>query len=166
LFESYEKICTLVKKMEGIRGRKKFQKIVYLAKESGISFNEDFEWNNFGPFSRELASEIDSAKEMNLLSESKSQGEYEYELTEKGEELIQRDEAFNPTQLENLGRLISEIKDLDSQELEKISSIKYLKNQGYKENYMKNFLKSTKDYTEDQINEGEYLLRDISIFDQ
>ena len=60
MFEDYGMICFAVKKCSQIKGRKKFHKMIYLSKEFNIPFQETFEWNMFGPYSKELSAEINS----------------------------------------------------------------------------------------------------------
>lgn len=161
MLESYNKICALVKKMDGIDGRKRFHKLIYLSKEKGIPFEEDFEWNLYGPFSRELASEIDSAEEMNLLEESISDAEYQYKLTENGNKLLEKFQAFSPEENKMLDDFLTKIKDFNSKDLELIASINYLQNEGYDDDYLIKFLKYAKKYTTKEIEGGKHLLDDI-----
>jgi len=65
IFEVASLICILGK----VDGRKRLQKIVYLLQQKGFPFAEDFEYGQFGPYSRELSSEIGVLVENDLIYE-------------------------------------------------------------------------------------------------
>ncbi len=164
MFEEYVPICFTAEKCKEIHGRKKFQKIFYLSKEVGMPIREIFEWNIFGPFSRELASEIDSLCEMGLLSEDSVGMEYVYEITKKGSDFL---EGSLPSEDETYSRFAGIVQTLNSygsQELEKLASIRFLLNEGYDYPYVQALLQYTKKYTPEEIEEGKELL--LSLFEK
>ena len=58
--KNFEKILALIKLTDNkIDGRTKFQKIVYILKNNGVNFEEQFKYHYFGPYSPELQLEIE-----------------------------------------------------------------------------------------------------------
>lgn len=158
MFEEYAPICFAVKYCKQIIGRKRFQKLIYLSQVSGIPFKEIFEWNYFGPFSRQLATEIDSLSHMNILQEEQKGSEFIYTITEQGDLFLKDFISKNPKSLDHFNRVLSELIKYNTYDLEKLASIKFLMDQSYPKDYIINFLKHTKDYSPEEIGEGKKLL--------
>jgi uncharacterized protein YwgA len=168
MFEEYGIICFAVDKCNQINGRKKFQKIFYLSKEMNIPLHETFEWNIWGPFSKELSSEITSLYKMKLLSEEKVGKEYVYSVSEKGKSFLEKVyQSLNQKYLEeNLIRFEKILKTLNkynSQELEKLASIRFLTNKGHNDEYIQTFLNYTKKYSPEEIESGKDLINTLFI---
>ena len=79
-------VARLVEVLGRVEGRKRLQKIVYLIREKGFTqFRQRFVLHYFGPFSRELASQIDLVSSAGLVLEEKLDGEtYAYSVTPDG----------------------------------------------------------------------------------
>ncbi|MBU2560417.1 hypothetical protein KKA03_05930 [archaeon] len=163
MFEEYIPICFAVEKCEKIQGRKKFQKIFYLAKRAGIPIHETFKWNMFGPYSKELASEIDVLCEMELLLEEGFQGgEYSYILTDEGTDFLKTSlSAGEQGAYGRFEKILRRLNELGSLELEKIASIAFLLDEGYEEPYIKKFLEHAKKYSNEEIEVGTKTLLDL-----
>lgn len=162
MFEEYVSICFAVEKCKGIHGRKKFQKIFYLAKRADISIHETFKWNVFGPYSEELASEIDSLCNMEFLSEELIGTEYSYKITEKGSRFLEKSLSTEEQILYNrLTKILEIINKFSSQKLEKIASIAFLLDEGYDDPYIKTFLKYAKQYSPEETEKGKEMLSDL-----
>ncbi len=115
-----DQLCDLLNVLGGtIDGRKKFQKIVFIASELNKLPNKyrDFNWNYYGVYSYELAHDIDIANRLNYLKEEDDEAGYIYELTKKGTEI-----DHNLQLPENL---ISIFTENNSRFLEVLSSIVY-----------------------------------------
>lgn len=166
MFEEYLPICFAVKKCEKILGRKKFQKIFYLAKRAGIPIHETFKWNMFGPYSKELASEIDVLCEMELLLEKGSLGgEFSYEITEKGNAFLEKSlSSVEPASYGLFAKILEVLNKFSSQDLEKMASIEFLVEEGYDHPYIKTFLEHAKNYSPEEIEKGKETLSEL--FDQ
>jgi len=86
-------LLSMVGKCGEIKGRKKFQKMLYVAKAMGYPVREDFEWANYGVFSSQLQTEIDSLVNDEKILEVDISGaerpEYRYTLTRKGAETVE-----------------------------------------------------------------------------
>ena len=155
ILEGYLPICQLLKECKKIRGRKRFQKLVFLAKIAGIPFKETFEWNNYGPFSKELAQEIDTLCKLDLIEEDINNSEYYYTLTKKGEEFLDEMWSKVSDKYERLSKILPTLNEYDTQDLEKLASIKFLISEGFSDSYIKSFLNYTKNYGQNEVDEGK-----------
>ncbi len=89
LFSRVCGICLLLKSSGTIEGRKKLQKTVYILKMSRFTFPEEFNWADYGPYSPELANEIQTMVALGLVDEEKDlAGTYKYSLGEKGRDFL------------------------------------------------------------------------------
>jgi uncharacterized protein len=111
-------LLKMVESAGKIRGRKKLQKLVYLLKaEDRWPFENGFIMHFFGPYSSSLAARVDDLTESGLLDENSNQfgnevTEYQYSITDKGEEHLRELEKLN-TEEEKLPGLIERFKQLD-----------------------------------------------------
>ena len=155
MFKEYVPICFAVKKCNVIYGRKKFQKMVYLSKEVGIPFHETFVWNNYGPYSEQLAAEIDSLCKMEFLSEAFDGKEYSYKITQNGENFLEKSVSEFNDILQYFENILKILNEYESMQLEKFASIKFLLNEGYDISYINTFLNYSKNYSNDEIEKGK-----------
>ena len=54
-----EKVLAIIKEIEPIYGRKALQKKIYFAQVLGLDLGYDYKWYKYGPYSFDLADEID-----------------------------------------------------------------------------------------------------------
>lgn len=84
----HAKLVQFVQLAQHVHGRKRFQKMIYIAKKCGIPFQEKYELHMYGPYSEELTCRIEELCELGFLDETKrdtgSYVVYEYEATEAG----------------------------------------------------------------------------------
>lgn len=74
-------VWRLVRVLGRVKGRKRLQKIVHLLKSAGHQdFQQGFILHYFGPFSRELAAQVDFLCDAGLLTEEEHRGSYRYEV--------------------------------------------------------------------------------------
>ncbi len=77
-------IAGLIAKLGKIDGRKRLQKIIHLLQARGYEeFSYCFDLHYYGPFSRELADELDFLCQANLIIESKENDTFHYSLNKK-----------------------------------------------------------------------------------
>jgi hypothetical protein len=62
-------LLRLIDSLDKVEGRKKLQKIVYILKARGHDFPQHFGYLHYGPFSSEVAAEIDSLVSGDLIDE-------------------------------------------------------------------------------------------------
>ena len=99
-FSRTEMVLLLLHNMNNqvVKGRTRFQKIVFLLQEQGIGFGYKFKPYLYGPYSEELSDDVNMLTGLGLLAidseEIKSDGvvhdRYVYSLTEEGKETVTR----------------------------------------------------------------------------
>lgn len=76
-----------------MRGKKKLQKIVYIAQRLGYPFGQGFVWYDYGPYSPTLALEMQELEENGLVrAVATRRGEYpttSYKLLSRGKEYLE-----------------------------------------------------------------------------
>ena len=135
-------LLELIDRLGGVQGRKRLQKLVYLAKQRDLPIDDDFSFHYYGPYSSTLAARVDQLTQAEYLKEEKhEQGdpkivEYAYAIAEKGEEWVQTVRKSAPDDFR--ARLKSGLVHADSLNkqpqvfvLELASTILYWRNQGY-----------------------------------
>lgn len=92
MFIDHARIIHAIASVGEISGRKKLQKIIYIAKKIDFPFQEKYQFHFFGPYSEELTLRIEELCEMGYLNESKEKKngyyQYCYSLTEAGEDFL------------------------------------------------------------------------------
>ena len=63
----HAKIVQFIGAADGITGRKKLQKMVYIAKKLQYSYKEKYEFHIYGPYSEELTLRVDELCKMGFL---------------------------------------------------------------------------------------------------
>lgn len=124
-------LLRLITSLNKVEGRKKLQKIVHILKVCGYDFPQHFGYLHYGPFSSEVAAEIDSLVSGDLVAEQGKGQQYE---------------AYVYTPLETAQKLLVELKQEGQPEwyaraeqlnqkpvaeLEAVSTILYLKANGF-----------------------------------
>ena len=132
MFKRYLPLACLIDIVKEVKGRKKLQKLVYIAKAKGAPFEEPFKYHFFGPYSETLAAEIDEMKALCLLTERPVETaggytSYEYCLSPQGRSFADNltgnsDECLGGVSPEFLERMNSK----NARELELLSALHYL----------------------------------------
>ncbi len=120
--DSLNKILALVSIANEIEGRTKFQKIVFILKSKGVKFHETFKYHYYGPFSADLQLEIEELVDRNLLNE-KTSLPYKYSLKQK--------HKIEDDSIKEKVDLIKFLCNQDYQNLELVSTIYFLQNNGF-----------------------------------
>src|SRR3954466_4884393 len=83
-----------------IIGRKKLQKMIYIAKKITFPFQERFQFHFYGPYSEELTLRVEELCNMGFLDEVKENkggySQYRYTMTESGKEFLSLNEIEMP----------------------------------------------------------------------
>jgi len=153
MVENYAKIIQVIADANGVVGRKKLQKMIYIAKKLDLPFEEKFGFHFYGPYSEELTLRIDELCDLGYLQEMKEDKgnyiQYRYEVTPEGQELLveQEDELLTCTDL------ILKMNGENSRFLELVSTIMYFDDLSKEEVEEKIFtLKAKQKYTLEEIN--------------
>lgn len=90
MLQEHAKIVDFIATAEGVTGRKKLQKMIYIMKKLDIPFQEKYEFHIYGPYSEELTARVEELCDMGFLSEALedkgSYVQYKYTVTEEGQE--------------------------------------------------------------------------------
>ncbi len=128
MFDKYCSVLHLIDYLGGsIEGHKKLQKLVYLVQHKGGPFTETFQYHLYGPFSEQLANELEEIRGFGLVEENKEPGvsghKYRYSLTDDGKNLLQ---SMSSSDLEPFEELIKDLGQYDARHLELMATCLFL----------------------------------------
>lgn len=125
MFKDYARIINAVASVGEISGRKKMQKIIYIAKKLSFPFEEKFQFHFYGPYSDELTMRVEELCEMGYLNEEKEKKsgywQYCYSLSDAGKEFLQLYQVDEP----NLKECLDDMNGQNARFLELVSTILY-----------------------------------------
>lgn len=138
-----------------IIGRKKLQKMIYIAKKIDFPFHDRFQFHFYGPYSEELTTRVEELCNMGFLNEVKEKKggyyQYRYTLTDSGKEFL----SLNGVDMPNLADCLVDMNDQNARFLELVSTVLYFDNLPKDEVANKVFtLKSSQRYTEEEVDEA------------
>src|SRR4051794_949145 len=138
-----------------IIGRKKLQKMIYIAKKVSFPFQEKFQFHFYGPYSEELTLRVEELCNMGFLNEVKEKKggyfQYRYTLTDNGREFL----SLNEIEMPCLQDCLLDMNGQNARFLELVSTVLYFDNLSKDEVAEKVFtLKSKQRYTEAEIDEA------------
>lgn len=137
MFEVYTKIALAVDACRGhVDGRKKLQKMIYIAKVLGYPLREDYTLYFYGPYSEELAGELQRMKELDLLDERKLDSFYNIKITKNGKDLLNYfqtniEKEMGIEKLNKMRTLFKELGYYDPWQLEILATLFYFYQIGY-----------------------------------
>lgn len=125
LLQEHAKIVQFISLANEVNGRKKLQKMVYIAKKMNFPFAEKYELHMYGPYSEELTQRVEELCEMGFLAEQRtdkgSYVRYSYQVTEEGAGFLET--AESPHEL--LSTCIERLNEKSSRFLELVSTLLY-----------------------------------------
>jgi len=125
LLQEHAKIVQFVSLAKEVTGRKKFQKMIYIAKKMQFPFAEKYELHMYGPYSEELTLRIEELCEMGFLNEERvdkgSYIQYQYNVTSEGD----RFSEIGQKAPEQLAGFIDMMQVKSSRFLELVSTLLY-----------------------------------------
>lgn len=133
-------------------GRKKLQKMIFIAKKLSFPFCEKFQFHFYGPYSEELTVRVEELCNMGFLQEVKEKKggyfQYRYTLTEGGIEFL----AENQPEIPHIQACFTDMNNQNARFLELVSTVLYFDNLPKEEVQEKVFtLKSKQRYTVEEI---------------
>jgi len=103
----YARMVAIVQRCQRLHSRLKVHKILYVLKSLGYPVPDRFEYRHYGPYSDDLASELQSAVNADYLQERMTEVEvdedeeprrrYDYSLGPRGPEFVARQFSADPT---------------------------------------------------------------------
>lgn len=157
MIEEHAKIVQFIGAANGITGRKKLQKMIYIAKKLQYPYKEKYEFHFYGPYSEELTLRIEELCNMGFLQEERqdkgSYVQYKYQMTDAGEHFTQMAQVPEATQ--DLVECINQMKDKSSRFLELVSTLLYFDYLPKEEQIEKlHVVKGKLNFTKEEIDEA------------
>lgn len=153
MLKDHAKIIQAISVSGEITGRKKLQKMIYIAKKIAFPFQERFQFHFYGPYSEELTLRVEELCNMGFLNEVKEKKggyyQYRYALTDSGKEFLSLNEVAMPS----LQDCLEDMNEQNARFLELVSTVLYFDNLPRAEVQEKIFtLKSKQRYTVEEVN--------------
>ncbi|MCW4682044.1 YwgA family protein [Bacillus pumilus] len=125
MLKEHAKLMKVFSESGEIVGRKKLQKMIYIAKKLDFPFYEKYDFHFYGPYSEELTLRIEELCNLGFLDEMKEKKggyyQYRYSLTVNGKEFLDQCEVDMP----DLKVLTKQMNEQSSRFLELVSTILY-----------------------------------------
>ncbi|MCG3087026.1 YwgA family protein [Sporosarcina cyprini] len=152
MLQEHARIVQFISLAQEVSGRKKLQKMVYIAKKMNFAFVEKYELHMYGPYSEELTLRVEELCAMGFLSEQctdkGSYVQYHYNVTEEGERFLET--ADTPHEM--LSICIGKLNGKSSRFLELVSTLLYFDHLPKEEQVAKvHIVKSKLNFTEDEM---------------
>jgi uncharacterized protein len=152
LLKDHAKIMQAIAVSDEVIGRKKLQKMIFIAKKLDFPFGEKFQFHFYGPYSEELTIRVEELYNMGFLAEVKEKKggyfQYRYTLTEDGEEFLRENKMDIPC----LKDCLTDMNSQNARFLELVSTVLYFDNLPKEEVQEKVFtLKSKQRYTLEEV---------------
>ncbi|AST05993.1 hypothetical protein KN10_1518 [Anoxybacillus flavithermus NBRC 109594] len=161
LFE-HAKMLKALAAVGEIVGRKKLQKMIYIAKKMKFPFYEKFDFHFYGPYSEELTLRMEELCNVGFVQEMKEKKggyyQYRYVLTEAGEQFLTHYHLDMP----DLDVCLRSLNEQSARFLELVSTILYFEDLSKDEVKEKVFtLKSKQRYTEEEVEEAYHYIEQL-----
>lgn len=152
MLQEHARIVQFIAMAEEVHGRKKLQKMIYIAKKMEFPFAEKYELHMYGPYSEELTLRVEELCEMGFLSESctdkGSYVQYSYNVTKEGDQFLETANAPH----EKLADCINRLNGKSSRFLELVSTLLYFDYLPKDEQISKvHIVKNKLNFTEDEM---------------
>lgn len=125
LLQEHAKIVQFVSLAKEVTGRKKLQKMIYIAKKMDFPFVEKFELHMYGPYSEELTLRVEELCEMGFLNEQfvdrGAYVQYKYNVSKEGSRFLET----SPEMASQLDGFIEMMTVKSSRFLELVSTLLY-----------------------------------------
>lgn len=155
MLKDHAKLMYAIEATGEITGRKKLQKIIYIAKKLSFPFQERFQFHFYGPYSEELTLRMEELSNMGFIEEVREKKggyfQYRYTLTDSGKEFL----SLTDVEMPSLSDCLVDMNDQNARFLELVSTVLYFDSLETDEVKEKIFtLKSKQKYTEEEIAEA------------
>ena len=164
MLEEHAKIVQFITLAGEVTGRKKLQKMVYIAKKMNFPFQEKYQFHMYGPYSEELTLRVEELCNMAFLSEKKedkgSYVQYTYACTEAGNQFLSTVDGNHP----KLDLCIERLNNKSSRFLEMVSTLLYFDHLERAEQVEKlHVVKGKLNFTEAEIEEAFAFIKDLQL---
>lgn len=147
-----------------IAGRKKLQKMIFIAKKMEFPFAEKFELHMYGPYSEELTLRVEELCEMGFLEEQcvnkGSYVQYIYHVSDEGANFL---ETTNPID-KQLPSVIEKMQGKSSRFLELVSTLLYFDHLSQQEQIEKvHIVKNKLRFSEQEMADAFRFIKDLEL---
>lgn len=155
LLQDHAKIVRFISLAEEVTGRKKLQKMIFIAKKMNFSFTEKFQLHMYGPYSEELTLRVEELCEMGFLHEhcidKGSYVQYQYHVSNEGESFL----SATQHETDQLQWFVDEMQVKSSRFLELVSTLLYFDHLERQEQIEKvHIVKNKLNFSEDEMQEA------------
>ena len=162
MLQEHAKIVQFITLAGEVTGRKKLQKMVYIAKKMNFPYQEKYQFHMFGPYSEELTLRVEELCNMDFISEKMedkgSYVQYTYACTEEGRQFL----STMSTHHENLDQCIDRLNIKSSRFLEMVSTLLYFDYLPREEQIEKlHVVKGKLNFSETEIEEDFTFIKDL-----
>ncbi|HET7578796.1 MAG TPA: YwgA family protein [Bacillales bacterium] len=123
MLEDHAKLMAVLQHAGEIAGRKKLQKIIFIAKKLKYPFHEKYHYHFYGPYSEELTLRVEELCNLGFLTERKETksgyAQYCYSLTAEGEKFLHHYDVDMP----GLDACIASLNSQNARFLELVSTV-------------------------------------------
>ncbi len=152
MLEEHAKIMSILQSAGEVVGRKKLQKMIFIAKKLNFPFYERYDFHFYGPYSEEVTLKVEELSNLGLVREKqeKNKGyyQYRYALTVEGEQFLKNYDVMPPS----LDECVTAMNKKNARFLELVSTILYFGHLPKKEiNRKISILKEKQHYEEVEI---------------
>jgi len=171
----YTMITAVVKRCREVRSRLKVHKIFYILKSLGYPVVERFEYRQYGPYSDDLATDLQSTVNADhvrerMVESAEDEDEeryrrYDYSLGQGGGSYVEREFSLDPM-LEavtgGMANVAEELNRCTPLQLELIATLMFLQDENVRPNHIVAVLKSSKpQYTDAGVHGALEFIRDL-----
>ncbi|MHA6258940.1 YwgA family protein [Sporosarcina sp. CAU 1771] len=165
MLQEHAKVVQFISLANEVTGRKKLQKMIYIAKKMNFAFDEKYELHMYGPYSEELTLRVEELCEMGFLHEQcidkGSYVQYKYEVTNAGERFLDTAEAAH----EMLLSCIDSMKEKSSRFLELVSTLLYFDHLNREEQIAKvHIVKNKLNFTKEEMDNAFAFISEMEEF--
>ena len=116
----------LAENLEFIKGKKAYQKLVYFSKAIGIPLNESYKLYYYGPYSQQVADELEECLNYGILD--KSEEAFYFNAGIKSKEVLEKNKKDIYAYKERLEKIIKTFGECDPMELEILATVHFIYN--------------------------------------
>jgi uncharacterized protein YwgA len=143
-------------------GRKKLQKIIYIAKKMNIPFSERYKFHMFGPYSEELTLRMEELCNLGFVDEQREDKgnyyQYRYSLSDEGRKFL----GLYELDLPDAKALVDSLNQQSSRFLELVATLLYFEDLSKEDVTEKVFtLKRKQNYSEEDLEEAYRYLDEL-----
>ncbi|WP_392454718.1 YwgA family protein [Chryseomicrobium aureum] len=162
MLRDHAAIVRFIEQAHGITGRKKLQKMMYIAKKLGYPVNEKYEFHMYGPYSEELTARIEELCTMGFLVEEKEDKgaytQYAYSTTSESMDFME----LSPPLGDAFSTCIGEMKEKSSRFLELVATLFYFDDLEQQAQIDKvHIVKGKLNFTEEEFAEAFKFIEDL-----